>query len=193
MTTIKGTSNTKTTMASLVATDTALVDKLPTVLPNASIVVDGETLNCKQICGVLQSELDVINKVLSLGAQYHAAVAEMKGLRPQGRKVRSTLKAMVTSTLGDTSAPFIALGYVPRKSPVANAVNKATAVVKRAATRLARHTMGPKQKAAIKGGNVTVTIEPTPAAPGAATATAPAAPAAPVAPAATGGNTAGRQ
>jgi hypothetical protein len=175
MTAIKGTTS-KTSIASLVATDTALVDKLPTALPNATIVVNGATLNGKQIVVVLQSELDAIAKVQALGAQYHAAVAELKAIRPQARKVRSTLKAMVSSTLGETSAPFIQLGYQPHKSGVTPVVQKATAVAKRAATRLARHTMGPKQKSAIKGGAVTVTIEPTPAAPAAAAAAPAAAP-----------------
>ena len=47
---------------------------------------------------------------------------------------------------------------------------KAVAVAKRAATRTARHTAGPKQKAAIKG-NVTVAVVTTPAAPPPAKAT----------------------
>jgi hypothetical protein len=71
---------------------------------------------------------------------------------------------------GARSQTLLDFGITPAKVPVRTAASKVAAAAKGAATRLARHTMGTKQKAAIHG-----TVAP--AAPVPPAAPAPAAPA----------------
>jgi hypothetical protein len=55
------------------------------------------------------------------------------------------------ATLGPTSQTLSQFGFEPRKPRKRTAVAKAAAAQKSRATRAERHTMGPRQKAAIRG------------------------------------------
>jgi hypothetical protein len=64
------------------------------------------------------------------------------------------IKQYVLLTWGDSkdaSATLDDFGYAPRKPAAATPATKVSAAAKAKATRTARHTMGPKQKAPIKG------------------------------------------
>ena len=76
-------------------------------------------------------------------------------------------QSLLLVTYGNAPATLADYGLAPRKGPTPQSANvKAAAVAKRAATRTARHTMGKKQKAEIKGAEpVTTGSAPATAAP----------------------------
>jgi hypothetical protein len=87
----------------------------------------------------------------------------------------SALKSFVLLKFGDKDTATLAdFGFTARKQVQTTVDTKATAVEKRAATRTARHTMGPRQKAKVKG-TVAPAAAPAPA-PVAAPVAAPATP-----------------
>jgi hypothetical protein len=61
------------------------------------------------------------------------------------------LEAYLRSFYGPTSQTLIAFGLTPRKVKERSSAEKAETAEKAAATRVARHTLGPKQKASIHG------------------------------------------
>jgi hypothetical protein len=63
----------------------------------------------------------------------------------------SLLEAYLRTFYGPTSQTLIAFGLAPRKVRERTAAEKAETAAKSAATRVARHTLGPKQKASIHG------------------------------------------
>jgi hypothetical protein len=90
----------------------------------------------------------------------------------------ASLRSFVMLKFGSNAIATLAdFGFQPRKRTVPTVDTKAAAAEKSLATRAARHTMGPKQKAKIKGTVAVIAPATTPA----ATAPAAASPAAPVA------------
>lgn len=77
-------------------------------------------------------------------AAQHAAILKADA-------VLKALQALVKTQLGSTEAVLGDFGFTTgtRKKP--DETTKAEAVLKRAATRTARHTMGKRQKAKVKG------------------------------------------
>jgi hypothetical protein len=85
----------------------------------------------------------------------------LKGLADVKAKVNPVIgayRSWINATHGNAPATLADFGMTPRKVPIPlTAEKKAVAVAKRAATRAARHTVGPKKNAGIKG-NATVTV-----------------------------------
>jgi hypothetical protein len=165
-----------------------------------SIVIAGTSTTTAAIVAKLQARIAAISTVQTTRATWRAAVqAERTEVAATKAFVSAVRQALLVAFTGqvDVLADF---GLTARKVRVVTPEEKVAATAKRAATRAARHTMGSKQKAAIKGTVATttpVTAAPpvatsiaTPAAPPAAgptptpaapQPTAPAAPASPVA------------
>jgi hypothetical protein len=61
------------------------------------------------------------------------------------------LKAWLTATLGSRSPTLVDYGLTPKKPIKRTVAAKAQTAEKSAATRVARHTLGPRQKAGIHG------------------------------------------
>jgi hypothetical protein len=96
------------------------------------------------------------------------AKAKIVAEAAQAPSLRSQMAAFVTyvkATFGASPDALADFGLKPRKTRTPLTIDQlATAAAKRAATRAARHTMGPKQKKAVKGTITTiVTPQPTPA------------------------------
>jgi hypothetical protein len=85
------------------------------------------------------------------GEWIDASQAE-KGLRDETIVTLSALKSFVLLKFGDKDTATLAdFGFTARKQAQTSVDTKATAVEKSLATRAARHTMGPRQKAKVKG------------------------------------------
>jgi hypothetical protein len=130
-----------------------------------SFTVAGATYKTADILGILQQRLTTAHAAESTRAAWLTAVKANKDERAKTRPVvsgvRQTIQVMFAGST-DTLAEF---GLKPRKPrALRTPEQKAESVIKGKATRAARHTAGPKQKAKIKG-----------TAPQAAPATAPAA------------------
>jgi hypothetical protein len=147
----------------------------------SSFVIGGKTVQVSEVLTALQSRKNTGAAATSAGTAWHAAVAVDRNQQAASEQlvagVRQSLHAMFAGSI-DTLADF---GLTPRKVPVVSPEVKVAAAAKAKATRAARHTQGPKQKAATKGAlagvALTVTAQPEPSA-------SPAVPATPPAPAA---------
>jgi hypothetical protein len=80
----------------------------------------------------------------------------------------SLLENYLRTYYGPSSQTLIAYGLTPRKVRARTVAEKAETAVKSAATRVARHTLGPRQKDAIHGA-----VEPEPSTPAAAPTASP--------------------
>jgi hypothetical protein len=126
----------------------------------------------------LQSTIDAADATQKARAVWIDSSAAEQSLHDSTTSMLNKLRSFVILKFGDNALGTLAeFGFQPSKRTVPDVETKAAAADKSLATRAARHTMGPKQKAKIKG-TVAVTA---PATTPAATAPAAAAPAAPVA------------
>jgi hypothetical protein len=120
----------------------------------------------------LQGDIDANDASTQARAQWLNAVKVARSTDAATDPVLSAIRAAVTSQYAGASnadTVFGDFGYPPRKKVVRTVTDKATAVAKNLATREARHTAGPRQKAKIVG------VVPATEAPG-ATASVPTSP-----------------
>jgi hypothetical protein len=121
-----------------------------------SMVISGTTRNNRDLVAILQSRIDSANAALSTRATWRTAIRTDQTLRATTKTVVSGLRqGLLVAFEGqlDTLADF---GLTARAVHVATPEEKAASTAKAKATRAARHTLGPKQKAEIKG-----TVTPT--------------------------------
>ena len=128
-----------------------------------SIVIGGASATTKDIVAALQSRVDTAKAAASARATWLAAVQADRAERDKTKTFVSGLRqALLVAFVGqvDTLAQF---GLTPRRARVVSPEQRVAAAAKAKATRTARHTMGKKQKAAIKG--MVVPTVPAPAVP----------------------------
>jgi hypothetical protein len=95
-------------------------------------------------------------------AAYRIAVATAKAARAKTAAFDLLVRKFIVGSFGPPPGAASDFGLEAAPQHPADAATKAEAVVKRSATRAARHTMGSRQKLEIKG---TPVIPPTPATP----------------------------
>jgi hypothetical protein len=139
-----------------------LLAALPTALPNATVIVGNVRKTTADLVADYQEHLDVEAEIVAVRAQLRNLTVKARGLRKTTRADTLALRGYATATLGENSTDFATLGFEPRKVGKPSVATVADAVVKRRATRVARHTQGPRQKAAIHGAPPAMT-EPPPA------------------------------
>jgi hypothetical protein len=130
------------------------LNKHATTIP--SVAIAGASVTTKDIVATLQARIDSARAVLSTRATWQAAVQADRTERDKTKTFVSGLKqALLVAFAGqiDTLADF---GLTGRKITVLTPEEKLVRAAKAKATRAARHTMGSKQKAGIKG-----TVAPT--------------------------------
>jgi len=141
-----------------------------------AIVVKSVSYTPAAIVKTLQGSIDAADATAAASAAFHKATAAERDANKTGDALYLGLKTYLINQYAlqpDALADF-GIEIANRQAPDASTV--AAAVVKRADTRTARHTMGKRQKAGVKG-----TAAPTPAAPASPPAT-PAVPATPATP-----------
>jgi hypothetical protein len=149
------------------ASDQKLIDgfsKHATVIP--SMMINGAVVLDKDIVGTLQSRIDSAKMTLSTRATWQTAVQADRTLRETTKTLVSAVKQGLLVAFAsqlDTLADF---GLTARAKPVRTPGEKLAAAARAKATRAARHTLGSKQKAAIKGAvSPTEPVNPAPSAP----------------------------
>jgi hypothetical protein len=143
-----------------------------------ALPIEGKTLTPAETIALVQARIDASSLSLTTKASAKAAVLAERAERASTKKFVSSLRQVIRSmfTSADDLADFGLTLPKPRK---ANPQKKVSAAVKAKATRVLRHTMGKKQKAAIKAtGPLPAGTAASPAAPG----NPPAAPVAPQSP-----------
>ncbi|HEY4014171.1 MAG TPA: hypothetical protein VGM06_12590 [Polyangiaceae bacterium] len=147
-----GTNTPKNNRRDLVSADQALADGLGKhASAITSIVIGGVSQTTADIVAVLQARIDSANAAQTTWATWRNAVAADRAERTKTQAYVSGVKqALLVAFTGQVDA-LADFGMTPRKPRVVTPEEKVTAAAKAKATRAARHTMGKKQKAAIKG------------------------------------------
>ncbi len=132
--------------------------------PNVStLMLGGVDYTMDELKRLVQGDLDAMEATAQAVAAFRTLVQRERNTHAKVNPILRLLKAYVIASYGDTqdaSGALADFGYAPRKSSKKTLATKVEAVDKAKATREARHTVGPKQKAKIKG---TVPAPPAPA------------------------------
>ena len=125
------------------------VAKHATAIP--AIAIAGKSMTTQEIVATLQSRIDSAKAVVSTRATWQATVQSDRALRDKTKTFVSGLKQAVLVAFAGQVGALADFGLTPRKTRVSTPDQKLAAAAKAKATRAARHTMGSKQKAAVKG------------------------------------------
>jgi hypothetical protein len=133
--------------------------------PSGQLTLGGQAFTAQSLIQDLQSLENAISKVDVAKAGWKDALKELAEAKAKVDPMMGNYRSWLHTTYGNAPAMLAEFGLEPPKARTPmTAEKKAVATKKREATRVARHTEGPKQKAAIKG-NVKVEVVTTPAAP----------------------------
>jgi hypothetical protein len=114
---------------------------------------------------VFQADIDATNATEAGHTQWRQRVADQKAVRAKTRATRKALKAYLLGVFGPTAVAVLEdFGFSAPKTPGKKTVAaKSAGIVKAAATRVARHTMGTKQRKTVHGAAPAPAPSPTPA------------------------------
>jgi hypothetical protein len=144
-------SNNKSSRASTVLQDKALIAGTQKYLMGQSLIIGKQTYAPQDIINVLLARVSTGQAIIDVRTALTAAI---KADLDERSKTRSLVRAFCTIVQGmfddvpDTLAVF---GLKPRKSSKKTVAVKSDAIAKSKATRKARGTMGKKQRLRIKG------------------------------------------
>jgi hypothetical protein len=127
-----------------------------------SIPLGATTYTPATLTTFIQSRIDAANEVITAKAAWQSAAKAYLALNAQANVVVHDLKQFVIGLFGAEANQLSDFGFTPRKKTVLTPAQKVAAAAKRAATRKARGTVGPKAKLAITG-TVPTTAPATPA------------------------------
>ena len=127
------------------------------------MVLDGVSYAPDDIVKALQGSIDAADATSAVTAQFHKTVDAERAANATADAVYAGLKTYVTSQFRTSPSALADFGITLPTRQVPDAATAATAVEKRQATRVARHTMGKRQKANVTGTETTPVTAPAPA------------------------------
>ena len=135
-----------------------------------SLPLQSKTVSVASILAMLPSRIDAARSAEAARATWRAAVQKEHDLRAQTDALLAAVVQYVSVVHGPSVDALADFGLAPRKPPRAlSGAEIAQKAAKAKATRAARHTLGDRQRAKIKGGATPppaiVATPPTPAAP----------------------------
>ena len=140
----------------------------------ASLVIGGTSYKAADIIAVLQTRLGAAKAAVSSRATWQADVKSDHDERAKTKTFVSGLRQSLQVAFAGSIDTLADFGLKPRKARAPRTPEqKAAATAKARATRAARHTMGSKQKAKVKGAAQQATPAPTPSPSPTATPSAP--------------------
>jgi len=119
-----------------------------------TLILAGISFTPAALQKLLQGDIDANDASTQARAQWLNTVKVARSTDSTTDPVLRAVRAAVTSQYAEAtnaSTVLVDFGYTPRKQVVKTVATKATAVAKSTATREARHTMGPRQKAKVVG------------------------------------------
>jgi hypothetical protein len=143
----------KQTKTSRGATDQQLVVGLQKHLPKgASFTVEGKKYTTKQIVSFVQARLDATQAASAAKDAWRNAVKAEGDTVAGTQHVLDIVRQTLLMTLDPAQVPLSDFGIAPRKTAgTLKAEELVIRVEKARATRAARHTLGKRQKAKVKG------------------------------------------
>ena len=149
---------TKTQLATLLAGLIAGTEKHSSSGP---LTLEGQSFTPQALIAALQSLVDALAKIDAAGATWHDTIEQASQVRATIRPLAGAYRNYLLLAYRNTPAVLADYGLAPRKkrAPLTTE-QQAAAVAKRKSTRTARHTMGPKQKAGVKGDVTGVVVTP---------------------------------
>jgi hypothetical protein len=124
------------------------------------LVVGGKAVTAADAIVVLQTRIDSSNRVASTRAAWQEAVKAEEDEHASTRAVVSGVRRGIQTAFDDSPETLGKYGLKPRKTATVSAHVRVAAAAKAKATRSARHTMGSKQKQAVKGDVTDVVVTP---------------------------------
>ncbi len=119
-----------------------------------SLLIAGASITPAALKAIFQDDIDQTNALDALEAQAKQQRAKQKAARKKATGTRQNLRTYLLGSYGTAALQMLQdFGFtVPKpRGGKKTASTKAQAVVQAKATRVARHTMGKRQKAKIKG------------------------------------------
>jgi hypothetical protein len=116
-----------------------------------SILLGGQSRTGTSIVADFNAAIQANTDLDAAKAVYQQKLAAQKAAFTTARATASALKSYADGAYGKTNTILNDFGFEVAKAVVKSVKVKAEAAVKSAATRVARHTMGAKQKASIHG------------------------------------------
>jgi len=119
-----------------------------------SFKLGGASIASGDLKGLIQSDIDASDASVQTRAKLREDVKVERDLHAKVNPILRSLKFFVIAQFGETanaSTTLADFGFSPRKSAKKTVATKTVATEKTKATRTLRHTMGPKQKAKVKG------------------------------------------
>jgi hypothetical protein len=145
-------SNKNKTVSLTVQAEQTLADNLPAAMPDGVFVVNDQFVSTAQAVATYKQHITHEAQLGAVKAQLRILVTAIKAERKLTSATTLAIRASAAANLGQNSNGFALLGFQPRSAKKPTPAVKTVAIAKGLATRVARHTTGPKQKAKIRGG-----------------------------------------
>jgi hypothetical protein len=116
----------------------------------AALPIGGKNVTPDEAIALVQGRIDATSATLAAKASAKAELLAERAGRTQTKPFVSSLRQVIRSMFGASPDILADFGLTPHKPRKANPQKKVDAAHKAKATRVLRHTMGKKQKAAIK-------------------------------------------
>ena len=130
----------------------ALISGINTELVGVdTFALAGQSFTRVVLLARLQSRVDAAEATKAAQAAWHNAVQSERTVNIEIAPLRTAMKAILVARYGKDSQKLQLFGYPPAMPAKKSVAIKGLGVVRAKATRTARHTMGKKQKKAIKG------------------------------------------
>ncbi len=152
--------NPHSSKAVLMQFEGSVMDALAKIIPKATLPVGGKLVTSKELRGRIQTHVDTMDALVQARAKVSQLVALDRQQRAELMSVMAGIQHYVAGLFGEHSMEFASFGFKPKKVPQRTVESKAQAAEKLRATRLARHTLGKRQKASIHGMPATPKADP---------------------------------
>ncbi len=118
---------------------------------SSALVLDGKSVPTATVLATLTGATTAVDGATTAEKAFHDAVAAQDAAVAAALALLVDLKTLVVNQFGQKGAATADFGFAQATRRTPDAATKAAAVEKRAATRAARGTKGPRAKQAIKG------------------------------------------
>jgi hypothetical protein len=130
----------------------ALINGMNTELANVDpIVLIEQSYPRAALIAEFQKRVDAAEATKTARNNLHTCVAQEKTVQTEVAPLRMAMKQYLQSRYGKNSPKLQLFGFTQAKKPAKTVASKMAAVTNAKATRVARNTMGKKQKLKVKG------------------------------------------